>query len=203
MEVTTTDNTEAFSAIESSQTGTFGARAGARIIDWVFGTAIGFVAGAVGGIALAVMSASGMVSDDWMQRVQGGSFLTNILWGLVATVLAETVSEGIAGATPGKLILGYRVVTTDLQPCTPQAAVIRSLAYFVDSFFFGLPAYNAMKSSSHNQRLGDKWANTIVAKAGALPPRAKRASGLVAVGIAAGLFVHGMVITASVIAKAF
>lgn len=201
MEVVSTDGMAAFGAIQSSQTGTFGVRAGARIIDWVVGTMLGFVAGAVGGIILAILAAAGTVDQGWLERVQQNDFGVNILWGLLATVLAEVVSEGIAGATVGKLILGYRVVTVDLQPCTPKAALIRSLAYFIDSFFFGIPAYQSMQNSSHNQRLGDKWADTIVAKAGAIPPRAKRTTGLVAVGIIAGLIVHGMVITASVIAK--
>lgn len=202
MEVISTDSVAAMTAIDSNQTGGFGVRFGARLIDMVVGTIIGLFAGAFAGMVLGILAATGSVDPDWVNRVQQGSFLQSMYWGLLATVLAESVSESIAGATLGKLILGYRVITSDLQPCTPQAALIRSLGYFVDSFFFGLPAYQSMQNSSHNQRIGDKWANTLVVKAAAIPASAKRTGGLVAFGIIAGLIVHGMVIAMSVVSKA-
>jgi len=39
---------------------------------------------------------------------------------------------------------------------------VRSVAFYLDSLFFGLIAASSMQSSELKQRLGDKWAHTIV-----------------------------------------
>jgi hypothetical protein len=112
------------------------------------------------------------------------------------------VSEGVGGTSIGKVVLGYRVVTEKLQPCGFGSAVIRSLAYFVDAFFFGVPAYQSMQNGPYNQRYGDKWAKTIVLKAAAIPPAGRRSGVLVAIGLACGMMAHGFIMALSVVAKA-
>ncbi len=127
--------------------------------------------------------------------------LASTLWGLLASLLYHSVSEGVGGTSLGKLSLGYRVIGEDSKPCGFGAAALRSLAYFADAFFFGIPAYQSMKDNPNNQRLGDKWAKTIVIKASAAPASAVRSSGLVAVGLMGGMAAHVTVMAISVIAK--
>lgn len=195
-------NSDGISSVDPAQTGSFGVRFGARVIDLVVGMVVGLAGGVVAGVVMALLQAAGRVDDGWLQRIQGGSFLQNMLWGLLAGIVAETVCESVAGTTLGKLLCGYRVVTEDLQPCGFVPALQRSLAYVVDAFFFGVPAYQSMQNSTHNERIGDKWAHTMVVKASALPPRAKRSAGLVALGLLGGLAAQGMVLVGSMIVRA-
>ena len=39
---------------------------------------------------------------------------------------------------------------------------MRSLGYYVDGLFFGLVGWTSMSRSPTKQRLGDKWAGTVV-----------------------------------------
>ena len=60
------------------------------------------------------------------------------------------------------MIFKIHVKNEDGQPISLKAALIRSCAYFIDSLFFGVVAYENMKKTPLNQRLGDKWANSVV-----------------------------------------
>ncbi len=144
----------------------------------------------------------GKSSCDWLQRMQAVNFFGNLVWGLIAALLYHTVAEGIGGATIGKLLIGHRVVNADLRPAGALAAFMRSLAYFLDSLFFGIPAYSSMSESSLHQRIGDKWASTIVAQAGALPAHARRSGGLIALGIFAGSAAYVACLAISMVARA-
>ncbi len=188
--------------LDGVQTGSFGIRFLARLIDWVLHFVLGFIGGMIGAVVLVVLSVAGVVGHDWLQAIGEVGFAWNLAWGTLAAVLYEVACEGIGGTTVGKLALGYRVVTTDLRPCGPGKALIRSAAYVVDAMFFGLVAYSAMSSSPINQRLGDKWAGTMVAKASGLPASARRPAGLVALGLVAGAVVHTATICFSVVVSA-
>ncbi len=184
------------------QTGGFGIRFLGRLIDWIVGMVLGLFAGLIGGIIGAILAAAGVVDGDWLQRMQAVNFFGNLVWGLIAGLLYHTVAEGIGGATIGKLLIGHRVVDANLRPAGALAAFKRSLAYFVDSFFFGMPAYSSMSDSSLQQRIGDKWASTVVAKANALPAHAKRSGGLIALGIFAGSTAYVACLAISMVARA-
>ena len=202
MDNTSSDSREASADVDPMAAGGFGIRFLGRLIDTVVATASGCVAGVFGGIFLAVLAQLGKVSPGWQTRVNA-SLLTNLAWGLLATVACHTLAEGIAGTSIGKLVLGYRVVSLrDFAPCEPKAAFVRTLGYFVDALFFGIPAYTSMNSSPWAQRYGDKWAGTAVIKAGALPARAKRSNGLVAAGLIAGFIAHGVVSAAGLVLHA-
>lgn len=92
-----------------------------------------------------------------------GSVLTAVfavaLWAAMFVVL-----QGATGATPGKLLVGLRVVTRDGEICGPGQALIRSLAWVVDGFPYVLPlaGYAAAFGDKDAQRLGDRWAHTYV-----------------------------------------
>ena len=61
------------------------------------------------------------------------------------------------------------MVTVDGASITFTSALKRNVAYLWDALFFGLIAYSSMKKSILNQRSGDHWAQTIVAKSRDVP----------------------------------
>jgi len=81
--------------------------------------------------------------------------------GFVLSVLYFAIFEWLYGATPGKLILGMRVIQQNGAPCRLGAALIRGALRFIDGLFFGVPAYIVMKAPLY-QRIGDRSAKTIV-----------------------------------------
>jgi uncharacterized RDD family membrane protein YckC len=56
------------------------------------------------------------------------------LWGLLV-IAAYSYTEGRWGKTPGKWLVGIRVLGTDLRPCGFGRAVMRNMLTFVDGFF--------------------------------------------------------------------
>jgi uncharacterized RDD family membrane protein YckC len=83
---------------------------------------------------------------------------------LLGSVVLEAICEGFHGSTPGTLLLSMVVVQEDGSPCRPGSAWIRSIAYFIDSLFFGLIGYFNMPKNPQQQRHGDEWAHTIVCR---------------------------------------
>jgi uncharacterized RDD family membrane protein YckC len=145
----------------------FAVRAVARTLDiivftFLVGTCVG-VAFALGdtpkGPRAAALATARM--DRLLSGAQLGSFFGYLAY--------HAVAEWIGGATLGKLLLGLRVRTAaQLGPCTAVRAVVRSLAYYIDGFFFAFIAYGAMSKSPTRQRLGDRWAGTVVVRAASL-----------------------------------
>jgi uncharacterized RDD family membrane protein YckC len=80
------------------------------------------------------------------------------------------------GQSPGKRIMGIRVVRDDGSPVNPGASFLRNLLRFADTFLFLCPvAFISMAASRGFKRLGDWTAGTLVvytAKSLALPRRA-------------------------------
>src|SRR5439155_1226186 len=71
------------------------------------------------------------------------------------------------GRTPGKQLLGIRVVMDTGRSLTAQAAVVRNLVRFIDCYFPALPfapALLAIALHPSNKRLGDMAAGTIVVR---------------------------------------
>jgi uncharacterized RDD family membrane protein YckC len=79
------------------------------------------------------------------------------------------------GQSPGKRIMGIRVVRDDGSPVNPGASFLRNLLRFADTFLFLCPiAFISMAASRGFRRLGDWAAGTLVvytAKSLALPRR--------------------------------
>jgi uncharacterized RDD family membrane protein YckC len=88
---------------------------------------------------------------------------------LVATpgLVLLTVLQGRWGMSPGKALLGLRVLGTDLRPCGMGRALVRELVWLVDGLFSGLVALLAASMRPAWQRLGDSAARTVVVRAGA------------------------------------
>jgi uncharacterized RDD family membrane protein YckC len=127
-------------------------RAGAYLIDGVIRGAVTAV------VALAVM-ASGLVVGD---RVGFGLLA---LFGFVMEWFYPMVFEaGRRGATPGKRLLGLRVVQVTGSPVSWGQAFVRNILRWVDAmpgltYGFGLASCLA---TQRFQRLGDLAAGTVV-----------------------------------------
>jgi uncharacterized RDD family membrane protein YckC len=183
--------------VASNSSAGFGIRVAARLIDAVFGVLVGFLGGAIGGLLAGILASMGHVQGDWLANMQQAS-LAGYALGLVGSVLYQVTADAVGGASVGKLILGLRVTSEDLTPCTFRGALIRNTAYFVDAFFFGIPAYVAMSNSLLSQRYGDRWGRTVVMRASAVPPDSRKGMGLIALGIFSGAAIWGFFIALTI-----
>lgn len=136
-------------------------RVGARVLDLVFVMALSIPAAIAGVFVLAVLQGAGITDDGWPARMREAGVAT-FAFGALAGVLFHAVADTLTGATPGKLVLRMRVVNLDGRRCGLGAALLRNVAWFVDSFFFGMPAYSSMQRGPERQRHGDRWAKTMV-----------------------------------------
>lgn len=150
----------------------FGIRAAARIIDLVYAQALGFMTGIFTAFAFVFLEQMGLIAPGWQERVATTN-MADWVFGLLAALLYDTVTEGMYGASLGKVLCKLRVVTEDGQRITMAKAFKRSLLYFWDSLFFGLVGYASMKKSELNQRNGDHWAKTVVVRSSDVPAGAK------------------------------
>lgn len=164
----------------------FGIRLLARLIDIILSLGVGVVGGVLGGVTLAILEAAGAVSPGWENRLQGNSAATFAL-SLLGGFLYQSVTEGIHGASFGKLLCGLRVLSLDGRPCRFGPALLRNLAYYLDALFFGLIGYLSMKESALNQRYGDRWARTVVVRWHDVPQASRRPGWKFAVGFLMGI----------------
>jgi len=141
----------------------FGIRLVARIIDTAFGIVLGFVAGVIGAIILIALTKSGMIEPGWQDRIKGTNVIGFIL-SSIGAIVYHSITEGMYGASVGKLVCQLRVISENARPITMWQAFLRNVSYWVDGLFFGLVGYASMKKSELNQRYGDHWAHTIVIK---------------------------------------
>ncbi len=155
----------------------FWPRAGARIIDTILHTLVGIVAGLAFGIMLGIATA--LTGSDPAPLIQkaGTSPILAFLAGITGHVAYHTICEGLHGSTLGKMLLGQVVLTDDLQPCGPRSALIRSLAYYVDTLFFGAVGYLVMNKTRQMKRHGDNWADTFVTRRAEVSPDQLRSTG--------------------------
>jgi uncharacterized RDD family membrane protein YckC len=85
----------------------------------------------------------------------------NYIVGAVQTIVYFGLFEWLFGRSPGKVILGMRVVSSDGGAVNFKQAFIRSVYRLIDGLFFGVVAASTMKPPEF-QRLGDKKASTLV-----------------------------------------
>jgi uncharacterized RDD family membrane protein YckC len=90
-------------------------------------------------------------------------------WHFVAALaiwlVYATAFEAALGATPGKLAVGIRVVDADGKRITARQAIVRNVARIIDAFPWFIPYLLGaifVWNSPTRQRLGDRWANTVV-----------------------------------------
>jgi uncharacterized RDD family membrane protein YckC len=91
---------------------------------------------------------------------------------LVISLVYLIAMEAFFGATVGKFATGTRVVRDDGGRIDGTAAVIRNVARVVDVLPFAyLIGAIAVWTSSTRQRLGDRWASTVVVEASSVGER--------------------------------
>jgi uncharacterized RDD family membrane protein YckC len=132
----------------------FWARTGAAVIDIVILLAI------VTPLMFAVYG--GMSSPHPFSL---GAVLINYVLPLVLTVALWVK----LGATPGKLVLGARIVDADSDaPLTPGRATLRYLGYYVSLIPFGLGCF-WVGFDRRKQGWHDKMANSVVVRPARTP----------------------------------
>jgi uncharacterized RDD family membrane protein YckC len=70
--------------------------------------------------------------------------------------------EAITAATPGKMMMGLRVIKVNGEACGLREVLIRNLLRIVDGFFFYVVAVVAIAITQKRQRIGDLAAGTLV-----------------------------------------
>ncbi|MFZ3171835.1 MAG: RDD family protein [Carboxydocellales bacterium] len=127
-----------------------GLRFVAAIIDIVILIVIGYILAA----GFGTTSSNGF-------ELYGAAFFLNTLLQLAYFI----GFEGIKGGTPGKMVVGLRIIKTDGSSCDIRAALIRTILRIADGFPYFIPYVLGMVlifTSKQKQRLGDRVANTMV-----------------------------------------
>ena len=191
----------AVSAQNKSPSAGFAIRALARILDAVCGLFVGFAAGVLSIMIIRSLNALAILPAGWQYRLHRFSWLS-LGFGLLGSIAYHVFCEGIHGATLGKLCCQIRVVSEDGKPASLRGALIRTLAYYVDSLFFGLVGYTSMQKSPLNQRYGDVWGKTVVVKVTELSPESQQTDATqFALGLLAGLACWITLLTAGLVVK--
>jgi uncharacterized RDD family membrane protein YckC len=133
-----------------------------------------FVAILIDGLVFAVLAApfAEYIHTPGYYRVEltgGRVFPPSLLW-----LAYFVVMEGAIGASIGKLLVGVRVVSVDGSKLGWGGAVVRTIARIVDGFPYVLPylvGAIAVWSSPLQQRLGDRWAGSVVVERASIPAR--------------------------------
>ena len=186
--------------------GDIGIRAAARVIDVIFLVGLGVGVAFAVTLVLAGMARSGSIAPTWQTKITTIT-LGSFGWGILGNMVYYTLSEAVGGATVGKWICGLRVYSADFSPdgtflvalrrCTLGGALVRALAFFIDSLFFCALAYVSMDGSRWRQRFGDKWGHTMVVKVKStdLPPKSAIP------GVLVGILATGAITALGVLVK--
>lgn len=127
-------------------------RSGAYLIDFLIRVAVLLVVGICllfAGVAIGGQAAIG----GWL-----------LSWFLLDWLYPVFFEAGKRGGTPGKRILGLRVVQSTGSPITLGQAVVRNFMRFIDGmpgFLYGFGVVSCL-ATKHFQRLGDLAAGTVV-----------------------------------------
>jgi len=145
--------------------GSLGARLVAHLIDLVFLFLAFWLTGNVYGALFGGLTPSGF-------NLTGLPALVIIAVSSLVFLVYLIVFEALAGATPGKLLLGLRVRTVEGAPCQFSQAAVRNILRVVDAIGVYLVALIVALLTKRKQRVGDLAAHTIVAQEA--PGAAKR-----------------------------
>jgi phosphoenolpyruvate carboxykinase (GTP) len=88
---------------------------------------------------------------------------SGVIVGVLLVIAAFAYLEARGGRTPGKALVGIRVLQLDGSPCTTLAAIVRNAFRVIDGFpGVYLIALASLGGSRRRQRLGDQAAGTSV-----------------------------------------
>lgn len=137
-----------------------GRRAVAVIIDLIIISALGSPIWLTGVVFQAPTMRPGTT-----EIVTPGAIYANPWTGLLLAILPLAyfaLLEGFFGATPGKMLLGMRVVKLDGAPIGWREAIVRNLLRYIDEIVLYLVGAISMWNSPRRQRLGDRAADCVV-----------------------------------------
>ncbi|ELZ55630.1 RDD domain-containing protein [Halorubrum hochstenium ATCC 700873] len=120
-------------------------RGGAWLVDIVASLAVAAV------VSAAVSAVSGTLADLAVLLIIPGWYV---------------VSEAVWSRTPGKWVAGIRVVDTNGDDISTLAAVVRNVTKILGggSVLLILAGVVFIADSRDNQRLGDRWGDTLVVR---------------------------------------
>ena len=127
---------------------------GRRFVAWLIDA---LITGLAWVVFAEIEAGDGTYSISW----RGMDFV----WPMLITLAYFVLLEGTLGATIGKVVVGTRVRGLDGTRIGLMAAVVRNLARVVDAFPYVIPyvvGAIAVSRSQTKQRLGDRWAKTVV-----------------------------------------
>ena len=179
-------------------------RAVARLIDLAVHYVVTVAASL--GTALFVAVGAAVLGFDFDAAIND-AIATGLL-GYVAAFLGSTwlqvASESLHGSTLGKLICGLTVIREDgSAPPGFMAGFRRELAFYPDSLFFGLVAWNKMNESPRCQRIGDTWAHTMVVRRRTVPASSRPSTLRFLAGLGLGVFGDSVIIFTSMMLRLF
>ncbi len=122
------------------------------------------------GAAILPMVPMWRLFSDPERVVEAGPRFPFLLFGLMIAgfvcallvLVVYSYFEGRFGKTPGKWLVGIRVLGTDLRVCGFGRALLRNLLTFVDGFLNFLVGAMLVALTENWQRLGDLAARTVV-----------------------------------------
>jgi uncharacterized RDD family membrane protein YckC len=142
-----------------------------RFVAYTVDTMIINIAFFIFGVIVATAFIKGSMSADnlaWIAEITDPERVTPItlLIGacyIILMIVYFTYFHGIKGRTPGKMLMGLQVVSTDGAPIGFGTSFLRSVSYLVSSLLFTIPlgfiwaAFDRKKQGWH-----DKIAGTVV-----------------------------------------
>lgn len=189
------------SVIKQTKAG-FWIRVAARVLDEIILIFVSMFVGLALGILLGIASGMGLIHRGWPSRF-GQNYVLSFFFSLLANLAYHTLCEGIHGATVGKLCCGICVVREDGKPSNVFAALVRSLAYYIDGLFFGAVAFASMKRSPLNQRYGDRWAKTAVLKSDEIALESKRSATRLLLAFGLGFLIYVILVATGLLWPVF
>jgi len=144
--------------------GGFWRRSIAYLIDEAILYFISLILFLIGLLALGLkedMIANVLTSPDDLTRGMGVPGLLYIAASLLAGMTYFTWFHGIAGRTPGKMLLGLRVIQASGEPMTPGVAFLRWVGYLISGLLFCL-GFLWVAIDRRKQGWHDKIAATVV-----------------------------------------
>jgi len=139
---------------------------GSRFAAWLIDVMVQF------GVLSITLIVFGILSIRWGLNTDFEHWFSSIA-GAVMAIVVFLIMYGyyffcewlMRGQTPGKHLLGLRVVQTSGLPVTVWPALVRNLLRIVDflPLFYGAGALVALLND-HNRRIGDLAAGTVVAR---------------------------------------
>jgi uncharacterized RDD family membrane protein YckC len=127
----------------------------------------------------------GIAATPFAETTRGPGYLRiqlvggRSVWPILVWLAYFVVLEATLGATLGKLAMGIRVVKPDGSKLDWGSAFIRNLARLVDAFPYVIPylvgSVAVWSDAATRQRLGDRWAHSVVVDRTSVPAVGRRA----------------------------